>query len=126
MLTIEPTNDKILLDELSRSIFGKALDGSVGFVLFCDETPVGMAHIMANDEVCYLRDIGIVPEERGKGYGDFLTRALLHNLSSVCRRIVVEPPCNYYLQFGFQLQNGKMTADGKDLTFPHKCGHNCQ
>ena len=125
MLTIEATNDKELLDELFRNIFGKALDGSVGFVLFCDDKPVGIAQITAKDEVCYLRNIGIIAEERGKGYGDFFTRALLNNLSTVSRRIVVEPHCDYYLQFGFLQDGSKMVINSQNRTFSHKCNHDC-
>lgn len=124
MLSIDATNDKELLDGLSQRIFGKPYNGGAGFVLYSDDKPAGIARITVEDDVAYLQNIGIVPEERGKGYGDFITRALMNNLSQVVRRIVAVSVCNYFLKFGFEQIDGRMEIDSKDIVFPRKCQHN--
>ena len=123
MLSIEATNDKEVLDALSQKIFGKAFDGGVGFVLYNENTPIGIAKVLVKDEVATISGIGIVPEERGKGYGDFLTRSLMFNLSEVTRKIVADATCNYFLKFGFEEIDGKMVVESKDIIFPRKCCH---
>lgn len=123
MLSIDATNDKELLDGLSLRAFGKSFDGRAGFVLFCDSLPIGIAKVTAAGNTACISGIGIVPEERGKGYGDFFTRALMHNLSNASEKIVVESVCNYFLKFGFEQQGDKMIIDSKDLVFPRKCCH---
>lgn len=123
MLSIDATNDKELLDNLSLRAFGKNFDGKAGFVLFIDSQPIGVAKVTATDNIASISQIGVVPEERGKGYGDFFTRALMHNLSNASEKIVVESVCNYFLKFGFEQQANKMVIDSKDLVFPRKCCH---
>lgn len=123
MLSIDATNDKELLDALSIDALGKNFDGNAGFVLFCDNLPIGVAKVTARDNVAFISNIGVVPQERGKGYGDFFTRALMHNMSNASEKIVVLSVCDYFKQFGFELDQGRMIIDSKDLVFPRKCCH---
>jgi len=123
MILIEPTNDKELLDSLSARIFGKPYEGSVGFVLFCEGEPTGLAKLSINEEVTLIRSAGIVPEMRGMGFGDFLMRSLILRAGDMSPLVEIGWVSDYFLKFGFRQQRDKMTIESKDIVFPHKCCH---
>jgi|AGTN01.3.fsa_nt_gi hypothetical protein len=122
MIKLIPTNDKELLDLLSGSIFDKPFDGAVGFVLYADEKPVGAARFIINKGNSVIKSIGIIPEERGKGYGDFLTRSIMDNLSRVGKKIYIDYFSPYFYQFGFGRRGERMVVASEKLVFPKKCG----
>lgn len=124
MIRIEPTNDTELLNSLSKKIFGKEFDGKVGFVLYYKEEAAGIAALKINEEEATIKYIGIVPELRCMGLGDFFTRSLMNNLSYVTKTIKAGYVSPYYEKFGFRRQGGEMIIESKDIVFPSKCKHN--
>lgn len=123
MLNIEPTNDKTLLDTLSLAIFGKEYDGAVGFVLYVAGKSAGLAKLNIKEDVSVIECVGIVPSERKKGYGDFLTRSLMNNLSYVSKKIKIAYCDAYFEKFGFRQRGGSMVTESKNIVFPSKCIH---
>ncbi|HQC54480.1 MAG TPA: GNAT family N-acetyltransferase [Clostridia bacterium] len=123
MINLTATNDKKILDDLSKKIFGAPFDGGVGYVLQLDDETVGVAKVIVNPDVSTIVSIGLLKEHRGKGYGDFFTRVLLNVLSEVSAYIVVGYRSNYFTQFGFKESFDEMFIKSKDIVFPAKCQH---
>jgi hypothetical protein len=121
MLKLVPTNDKILLNELSQQIFCKEFDLSVGFVFYINDKPAGLAKVKIAPDVSRLIEIGIVKSERGLGFGDFFTRSLLNALSMVSKRIIIDYASGYFNKFGFVKEGENMVIDAENLDFPRKC-----
>ncbi|HOO22545.1 MAG TPA: GNAT family N-acetyltransferase [Clostridia bacterium] len=121
MLKLTPTNDKTLLDRLSNEIFGHDFGHEVGFVFQKGEENIGIARITCTPEKSTVVKVGIIPSERGQGYGDFFTRCLLLKMSDVSERIEIEYISDYYKKFGFTEENGKMIIDSGKLYFPRAC-----
>ncbi len=123
MINITATNDKKILDDLSNKIFGVPFDGGVGYILQLDEEAVGVAKVIVNPDVSTIVSIGVLKEHRGKGYGDFFTRVLLHVLSQVSAYLVIGYKSKYFAQFGFKDSFDEMFMKSKDIVFPSKCQH---
>lgn len=121
MLTITPTNDKNLLDDLSIKIFGKKFCGDVGFVLYNGNKPSGIAKISCREEFSAIIFIGVLPEFRKEKLGDFFTRSILLRMSEVSDKIEINYVSDYYKKFGFKEENGKMIIESDKLYFPCEC-----
>lgn len=122
MLDISATNDKQCLDKLSEAVFGAPFDGGVGFVLNVDDKPSGVAKLVINEDVARIVSVGVIKEERGKGYGDFFTRVLMDNLTRVSKTVVIGYVSDYYEKFGFRQCGGQMEIDSDKIVFPSTCG----
>lgn len=118
MLHCSATDDKAILNRLHREIFGSEFDRGVGFVLRDGDKPIGLATLDATPEISTLRKIGIVPSERGKGYGDFFARSLLWGMANASERVAVATRDAYYLRFGLEESGEGMAADASRVTFP--------
>lgn len=123
MLRIEPTNDKELLDRLSRAIFDADFDGNVGFVLYLDDDAIGVCRAIITPVKSAIDFIGVLPESRKKGYGDFFTRVMLDNLTRVSEKVAINYESEYYLKFGFRQHKGTMEITSADIVFPSECKH---
>ena len=102
-------------------------------VVYREGKPVGSARLYWGDGAFQLDLIGVLPEERDKGYGDLLIRLLLfkaltHNASC----IALETPAEtrpFFAKYGFiadEEQNGltRMHILGENVQLSH-CGGNC-
>lgn len=123
MLKFFATNDKKQLDDLYMEIFKEVFPGNVGYVLLFDEKCIGVAKIITTPSISHIEKVGIIPSYRGKGFGDFFTRALMNTLSNVSKTIVINYLSDYFLKFGFVKENDKMSVNSTDIVFPSKCGH---
>ena len=121
MLALQPSTDKLLLNKLSSAIFAKEFNGDTGFVLYLKSEPIGVAKIKVAPDVSYIIELGIINEERGRGYGDFFTRSLLNALSFVSDKIAVSYVSGYFNKFGFKQNGTEMIIDAENLVFPKKC-----
>ncbi|HHU43830.1 MAG: GNAT family N-acetyltransferase [Bacillota bacterium] len=116
MLSIMPTNDKKLLDKMSNDIFSRHYNGDIGYILYVDEKEAGVAQLSIG-ETSAIMAIGILPDYRKKGYGDFFTRSILFRLSQISQKIKINYVDDYYTKFGFKKKNDYMEIDSKDLEF---------
>lgn len=122
MLTFTASNDRELLDTLSLSIFGSPFGAEVGFILYEDESPIGVARLVVTPETSVLEKVGILSEKRGLRYGDFFTRSLLNGASYASKEIEIAYESDYFLKFGF-IKGGKgMKIKSEKLVFPCECG----
>ena len=122
MLSFTATNDKGLLDKLSEEIFGKPFDGGVGYVLYDDGEPVGVAKLNVSPEKSVLVCLGVLEKFRKNRFGDFFTRSLLNAASNVSEILEIDYADDYFLKFGFERVGNKMTIDSRKLVFPCECG----
>lgn len=122
MIRIDATNDKVLLDTLSDKIFKNKYNKDVGYVLYYDSTPIGLASICVDIENSILEKIGILYEKQKNGFGDFFTRSLMLRLSDVSEKITIKYNADYFLQFGFTTNKDQtMSVDSENIIFPKKC-----
>ncbi|MCL2631237.1 MAG: GNAT family N-acetyltransferase [Firmicutes bacterium] len=121
MLSYQATNDKALLSRLSSEIFNKPYYMDTGFVLYHEATPIGISALKITPSESVVIEIGVLKEFRGKGYGDYFTRALLNNLSYVSKTIKINYRHDYFVKFGFSETNSGMEILSGNLTFPCKC-----
>ena len=121
MLRYTATNDKKLLDKLSFSIFEEPFNGEVGYVVFDDDTPLGVARLIVTPDKSVLKSIGILPEYRGKRFGDFFTRSLINAVSYVTDVIEIAYKSDYFKKFGFTEGDSGMVIIADNLTFPCEC-----
>lgn len=121
MLRFSATNDGKVLDTLSMEIFGDEFPGKVGYVLYDGDKAIGVAKMTVGTEVSVLERVGIVPEERKKGNGDFFTRSLVFGMSNASEEVVVNTKDEYYCKFGFTERNGKMVCPSGRVVFPCGC-----
>lgn len=122
MIGLNATNDKTLLNGLHNAIFGCDIEGDVGYVLYVDGIPAGVAKLSVTEEEAHIIRVGILGKLRGKGYGDFFTRSLMNVLIDVTDVIYADYVDDYYLKFGFERDGDRMRIDSDKLTFPRKCG----
>jgi hypothetical protein len=121
MLTISPSNDKEVLNNLSKSIFNSNFEGNVGYILTLGNVPIGIAKINCSQKISSLSQIGILQEYRKQKYGDFFARSILLRLSTVSDKIEIYCINDYFKKFGFIEKKGKLVVSSNDLVFPSEC-----
>lgn len=121
MLRFTATDDKKLLGRLYEEIFGEEFDRGVGYVLYDGDKPIGIAKMTVRPQTSVLEKVGILPEERGKGNGDFFTRSLIWGMSNVSEEIAIAQRAPYYEKFGFRSEGEIMTCRSSDVVFPCGC-----
>ncbi len=121
MLSLGASNDKKLLNELHNAIFGTDIVGDVGYLLYIQDEPVGIAKLKVTPEEMRIISVGLLEKYRGKGYGDFFTRSLMNIFIDVTDYIVSEYVDDYFLKFGFVTRGDVMVVESEKLTFPRKC-----
>ncbi len=123
MISLNATNDTSLLNLLHNRIFGNDIEGKVGYVLYVDDVPIGVAKLNIDATSATLKEVGVLAEYRGKGYGDFFTRSLMNCCIDITD-VIYAYKDEYFCKFGFTEENGVMKVESDKLTFPHACKHN--
>lgn len=120
-----------------RAVFGTAADPldnmAQQVVVYREGKPVGSARLWWADGAFRLDKLGVLAEERGKGYGDLLLRLLLFKaLTHSAGRIALETPEEtrpFFAKYGFLAdgeENGLVAMHilGENVQLSH-CGGNC-
>lgn len=120
-----------------EAVFGFAADPldamAQQVVVYREGLPVGSARLWWQDGAFRLGCLGVLPGERGKGYGDLLIRLLLFKaLTHNAARIALETPADtlpFFAKYGFEDDgetNGlhAMHILGENVQLSH-CGGNC-
>ena len=123
MLTVEWCEDKKILDSLSLAALGRPAAAESGAVLAVDGNKCGVAFFTLDSDI-HISAVGVLPEYRGKGYGDFFTRVLLYKFMFYKKDIVVDCVDGYYTKLGFKQDGESMRASCDDIVFPSYCAHN--
>lgn len=123
MLTLEYCEDKALLSDLHGRIFGGEAPAA-GVVLRADGKPCGVACYALEEGGVRIKEVGVLQEERGKGYGDFFTRALVFKFMQSGMDIFADGVCGYYKNLGFwEDGRGGMRVSPDRVVFPSSCKH---
>ena len=121
MLKYTAICDKDILDAIHNEIFGGEYPKAIGFVLYDETKPIGLAQITINSDVSHIEKIGIIPSERGKRNGDFFTRSIIWGLSHASEKIITDFDSSYFTKFGFVKDGTNMMCLSKDVVFPCDC-----
>ena len=122
---------------IRQAVFGTgedALDAaSHQVVVYREGKPVGSARLYWADGAFRLDRLGVLPDERGRGYGDLLIRLLLFKaLTHSASRIALDTPADtkaFFAKYGF-VDDGEtdgltsMHILGENVQLSH-CGGNC-
>ncbi|MBE5802088.1 MAG: GNAT family N-acetyltransferase [Clostridiales bacterium] len=120
-----------------EAVFGTGADeldaAAQQVVVYREGRPVGAARLWWADGAFRLGMLGVLPQERGKGYGDLLIRLLLFKaLTHNAPVIALETPAEtmpFFAKYGF-LDGGaqenlhQMHILGENVQLSH-CGGNC-
>lgn len=102
-------------------------------VVYREGKPVGSARLYWADGAFRLDQLGVLPQERNKGYGDLLIRLLLFKaLTHSASLIALDTPDEtraFFAKYGFQEDGGqdgltRMHILGDNVQLSH-CGGNC-
>ena len=120
-----------------RAVFGTerdSLDDMAQQVIVTREgKAVGSARLWWADGAFCLGDLGVLEEERGKGYGDLLIRLLLFKAlthsASLIRLTAPKEVTAFFAKYGFTAEGEeeglcRMMIRGQDVQLSH-CGGNC-
>lgn len=122
---------------IRQVVFGTAADeldaAAQQVVVYREGRPVGAGRLYWADGAFRLDKLGVLPEERDKGFGDLLIRLLLFKaLTHSASLIALDTPAEtrgFFAKYGFEddgEQNGliHMHILGENVQLSH-CGGNC-
>lgn len=122
---------------IRQAVFGTAADeldaAAQQVVVYREGRPVGAGRLYWADGAFRLDKLGVLPEERDKGFGDLLIRLLLFKaLTHSASLIALDTPAEtrgFFAKYGFEddgEQNGliRMHILGENVQLSH-CGGNC-
>jgi len=123
--------------EIRRSVFGRGRDAlddtSHQVVVYDGAAPVASARLWWQDGAFMLGEVGVLQDQRGRGFGDLLVRLLLYrSLTHGASLIALDTPEAtepFFAKYGFAAQQRadgmvRMTIRGEDVCLSH-CGGNC-
>ncbi len=123
MFCIVAVHDIDVLKKIAKECGGEYLpECTLNTVLIVGERPSGVCMMRYSDKNrVRLEWVGVIPEVRGRGYGDFLTRASINKVIDISEYIEINGVDEYYEKFGFEKKGNIMIAESKKIVFPSKC-----
>ena len=79
---------KVTAESLSTLVYREDIDTASSCVALLGELPVGVAFLAVRGQRGYICGMGVRQDHQGKGIGDLLMRAVLHNASTLNLRDV--------------------------------------
>lgn len=118
-------NDTEVLEKLAKECGGEYNpECTLNMVLIVGERPCGVSMMRYVDgKRIRLEWVGITSDMRGKGFGDFLTRASINKAIDISDYIEISYVDEYFLKFGFKELGNIMQIESKKVVFPSKCTH---
>ena len=121
MLTLEYCEDEELKSALAEELFPGEKVGSA-VVLRADGVPCGLAEYALESDCVRIKKAGVIKSERGKGYGDFFTRALVFKFMKSGMDIAADCESEYFQNLGFKRDGkGGMRVSPGEVVFPSQC-----
>lgn len=132
-----PGSDIAVPVAVRQRVFGRgkdALDDQSWLItVYREDAAVGSGRLWWADGRFQMGDVGVLEEERNRGYGDLLVRLLLykaltHN-AGVIALSAPESVAPFFARYGFIRETADgatvgMSIQGKDVCLSH-CGGNC-
>ena len=118
---------------LRRAVFGRgedALDAiAQQVVVFSAGIPVGAARLWWQDGGFHAGDVGVLTEERGRGYGDLLVRLILYKAATHgAKRLTLVCPAAllpFFARYGFAPEPGAEAGNTLTLSAPTDVSGGC-
>lgn len=121
MLTLEYCEDEKLKGAMAEELFPGEKVGSA-VVLRADGVPCGLAEYALEGDCVRIKKVGVIKSERGKGYGDFFTRALVLKFMRSGMDIAADCESEYFQNLGFKRDGkGGMRVSPGEVVFPSQC-----
>ena len=121
MLTLEYCENEELKAALAGELFpGEGVGSAV--VLLSGGVPCGLAEYALEGDCVRIKKVGVIKSERGKGYGDFFTRALVFKFMRSGMDIAADCESDYFANLGFTPDGkGGMRVSPDRVVFPSQC-----
>ena len=124
MLSLHPLDDEQAITTFNNWSLSP-LDGQT-IALNVDGRDVGvLTFTISSDLSAHIRGVFVLPDFRGKGLGDFLTRSMMNSFTLSNMGVIVDytDENDYYSKFGFKQTERGLYVSPEDIVFPSKCGH---
>jgi len=122
MLHVKPVIDDSCEAFLRKEGVNASYHEGVDVALYEEEALIGAAHVSFLPDCALLEGVYLTPSVRGRGYGDFLTRAVMDAYTRSLPLFRVAYASDYFLKFGFTEKDGQMEIRSEDIKFPSHCG----
>ncbi len=123
MLSLIYSDDSKINGLLNDAIFGDVAPDGFTVLLLEDGNALGIAYVTLDGVLPIIQRVGILPDFRNKGYGDFFMRSLFFMLSEQSGGVAVGWSHVYFEKFGFKPVDGLLFVSKEDLVFPSYCKH---
>lgn len=123
MLSLLYSDDNKINGELNDAIFGSSSSEGFSVLLLEDGIAIGISSVVLDGLLPIITRVGILPEYRNKGYGDFFMRSLFFMLSEQSGGVAVSWQHKYFEKFGFKPSDNLLFVSKEDLKFPSYCKH---
>lgn len=118
---------------IRRAVFGRGEDEldamAQQVVVYGAGVPVGAARLWWQDGGFRAGDVGVLAEERGRGYGDLLVRLLLYKAATHgARRVTLVCPAGllpFFARYGFEPEADAQAGDMLTLSAPAEVSGGC-
>ena len=122
MLHVKPVIDDSCEAFLRAEGVETSFSEGVDVALYEEGALIGTAHVSFLTDCAVLEGVYVTPAARGKGYGDFLTRAVMDAYTRALPTFKVAYKSEYFRKFGFTDEESGMTIKSEEIKFPSYCG----
>ena len=122
MLHVKPVIDESCEAFLRSEGVEISCASGVDVALYEDERMIGAARVSFAPDTAVLEAVYVMPDRRGNGFGDFLTRAVMDAYTRSLPLFRVAYKSDYFVKFGFVSDGDGMTIKSEEIVFPSHCG----
>lgn len=124
MFCVVPCMDETVLTKICAETGGVFNpDCVLNMILIVDERVAGVSQTSLSGTTARLVYAGVIPELRGKGYGDLTIRSAINKVMDLVEVVEIASHHEYFRKFGFNKTDFGWSAPSKDIVFPSYCKH---
>lgn len=124
MFCVVPCTDVDVLKKICAETGGEYNPGALlNMILIVGERVAGVSQTSLSGKTARLVYAGVIPELRGKGYGDLTIRSAINKVMDVVDVVEIESHHEYFQKFGFERTDFGWRAKSEDIVFPSYCKH---
>ena len=97
-------------------------DCILNMILIVGDRVAGVSQTSLSGKTARLVYAGVIPELRGKGYGDLVIRSAINKVMDLVDVVEIGSHHEYFKRFGFEKAEFGWSAKSKDIVFPSYCG----
>ena len=124
MFCVIPCADEAVLKKICAETGGSYRPECVlNMILIVGERVAGVSQTALFEGRARLVYAGVVPELRGKGYGDLTIRSAINKVMDLVDVVEIESHHEYFKKFGFEKTDFGWSAPSERIIFPSYCKH---